>query len=110
MKANQIQNYPLFIFTAKDYCMQTADHDILKFIFDYENKSEKVNFSIGDKMSFRMNEGGVRKFEINNISIKNVVEDTELNQFGVISCGCTQTSGKQKEEPMFLHIEMDEIE
>lgn len=109
MKTNQVKYYPLFIFRSENFCLQTADHDILKLIFDLDNRSIKDSFSIGDKLAIKTKEGVEKKFEIKNISISNVVEDIELNKYGEISSGCTETVGEQKDALMFLHIEMTEI-
>ena len=108
MKVNQLNYYPLFIFKSENFCLQTADNDLLQYIFD-NDMNVKINFKINDEMNFKMENGDYRKFKITNIEINNVVTDTELNQYGIISYGCSTTVGKQKEEPMYIYIEMKEI-
>ncbi|WP_445720331.1 hypothetical protein [Flavobacterium sp.] len=109
MKVNNLKYYPLFIFKSSDFCLQTADNDLLQFIFDI-NMNIKTNFRINDEMLFKMDNGNLRKFKITNIEINNVVDDTDLNQMGIISYGCSETIGKHKDELMFNFIEMTEIE
>lgn len=107
MKVNQLNYYPLFIFKSETFCFQTADNDLLQYIFDNE-MNVKTNFRVNDEMNFQMEDGNFRKFKITEIEINNVVDDTELNQMGIISYGCSTTVGKQKEEPMFIYIKMEE--
>lgn len=109
MKVDQLNYYPLFIFKAKNFCFQTADSKLLKYVFDL-NMEVKTSFKIKDKVIFKMEEGNYRKFEVTNIEINNVVDETDLNQMGIISYGCSETVGKYKDELMFLFIEMIELE
>jgi hypothetical protein len=109
MKVKNLNYYPLFIFKSSNYCFQTADNDLLQYIFDID-KNVKTNFRINDVMLFKMDNGNYRKFKITNIEINNVVDDTDLNQMGIISYGCSETVGKYKDELMFNFIEMFEIE
>lgn len=109
MKAQDIKNYPLFIFTAEDYCMQTADYNILKFVYDSDDEHIQSNFEIGQTITFRMADGSRRKFKIENISVKGVVENISDNQLGVIMDGCMETSGEKKDESMFIHITMKNV-
>jgi hypothetical protein len=109
MKVEQLNYYPLFIFKAENFCFQTADSKLLKYVFD-SNMEVKSSFKVKDEVIFKMQEGNYRKFEVTNIEINNVVDDTELNQMGVVSYGCSETVGKLKDELMFLFIEMTEVE
>ncbi|MBK3519906.1 hypothetical protein [Carboxylicivirga marina] len=109
MKATEVKNYPLFIFKAKGFCIQTADYNYLKYIFNEDLKEVKTSFHIDDILYFKMSTGDFRKFKITNIEIKGVVDDLDLNQIGVISDGCSETVGEPKDECMFLLIEMDEL-
>ena len=109
MKASNVSNYPLFIFKSDNLCIQTSDYNILKNIYNFDNKSVKSSFEIGNKLSVRMDDKSVRKFQIDNVSIKGVVENIEDNQLGTISDGCVETIGKDRDECLFLFIEMTEI-
>lgn len=108
MKAQEIKNYPLFIFTAENFCVQTADYNILKFIYDSKDQGIESNFEIGQIITFRLEENSRRKFKIENISIKGVVEHISDNQIGIIMDGCIETSGVKKDEAMFIIIKMKE--
>lgn len=108
MKIKDLDYYAKFIFsTISDTgeCYSTTDRELLKFVKNHKTGESMNGFSVGDKIVF---EPENKHFKITDISIRGMVDDTDLLKIGLDLSGCANQQGEP--EALFLiHITIEAI-
>jgi len=108
MKITDLDYYVKFVFSTDDgeFCFSTTDRDMLNEIKFHNTDNIPGDYQIGDKLRF----GEVKaQFEITNIKIKQLIEDTEVLGYGIDTNDCTQHSGMKKDHLLKIQITLKKI-
>lgn len=109
MKIKDLDYYAKFIFSTisdSGECYSTTDRELLKFIKNHQTGEIKNGFSIGDVINF---EPENKPFKITDISIRRMVDDTDLLKIGFDLSDCSNQQGILKEALFLVHITIEAI-
>lgn len=98
MKLEQIPYFVKFIFSCENgECFSTSDSEMLKFIIDAKTKESISALSIGQKVMFEPTKDNNKTYEITDIKIRHIFDDTEMHKYGVDMEDCIYPQGESKE-------------
>lgn len=109
MKIRDLDYYAKFIFsTISDTgeCYSTTDRELLKFVKNHKTGETMNGFSVGDIINF---EPENKPFKITEISIRRMVDDTDLLKIGLDLSDCANQQGEPKEALFLVHITIQNI-
>lgn len=98
MKLIDIPYFVKFIFSCDNgECFSTTDSEMLKFIVDADTKKPIIKLNIGQKIQFESVADNSKIYEITDIIIRHLFEDTDSHNYGFDSEDCDYTQGEDKE-------------
>ncbi|OJX49862.1 MAG: hypothetical protein BGO88_08920 [Flavobacterium sp. 38-13] len=99
MKLIDIPYYVKFIFScdSNDECFSTTDSEMMKFIVNASNKESISRLEIGQKIQFEPIARNPKVYEITNITIRHLFDDTDSHKYGFDSEDCEYNQGENKE-------------
>lgn len=98
MKLEHIPYFVKFIFSCENgECMSTSDSEMLKFVINKNTKEKIDKLFIGQKLIFEPVEDNDKTYEITDIKIRHIFDDTEYHKKGIDMEDCTYTQGENKE-------------
>jgi hypothetical protein len=108
MKIKDLNYYVKFIFSTEDgnYCYSTTDREMLKNVEFHETNISPMDYKVDDVIHFKPE---TKPFKITNIWIRQLVEDTEVFNFGFDSEGCTHQQGIEKEFLFTIQFTIKEV-
>ena len=98
MKIKDLDYYVKFIFSCseKNVCFSTTDREFLKHVVFHKTGTSPMDYKIGDVLSFMPNIDVA--YEITDIRVRQLVEDTEILNYGFDSEDCAgEPQGVQKD-------------
>ncbi len=111
MKLTDIPYYAKFIFKTADNetCFSTTDFEMIKFIVD-ANSDQTINkLKIGQKIQFQPIKDNPETYQVADISIRHLYDDTETHTYGFDNEDCNERQGDKKEWLFSLLIKLDKI-
>lgn len=96
MKIKDLNYYVKFIFSSESdsVCFSTTDRQMLNHVKFHKTGNTPMDYKIGDIIHF---EPDKKPYEITNIHVRQLTEDTEVFKYGFDSDDCTSQQGEQKE-------------
>ena len=109
MKVNDLSYYAEFVFNSSNGdCFATTDYEMFEFI-KHDQSGEKVSsIRIGDVLVFEGAPGEPdKRYEVTDISIRHLFDDTDLMKYGIDLEGCTEMQGEPKEKLFGVLVKME---
>lgn len=109
MKIKDLAYFAKFIFSTisdSGECYSTTDRELLKFVKNHKTGDSMNGFSIGDIINF---EPENKTFKVTDISIRGMVDDTDLLKIGFDLSDCTNQQGSPKDALFLVHITIENI-
>lgn len=109
MKVDQLQHYVKFIFrgSGDNECFSTTDINLLKLIRNKNSSKPIRELNIGDRIYFDTPDDKV--YEIEDITIRHLVDDLELLKYGIDMEDCSEQQGEMKDWLFSILIDMQTI-
>jgi len=108
MKIKDLNYYVKFIFSSAsdNVCFSTTDRELLKSVEFHETGNSPMDYKIGDKIHFKPD---TKPYEIIDIRIRQLTEDTEVFKYGFDSEDCTNQQGIAKDYLFSILISMKPV-
>jgi hypothetical protein len=108
MKIKDLKFYVKFIFSSEtdNVCFSTTDRDMLKNIEFHETSISPMDYRVGDIIHFKPDKN---PYVITDIRIRQLVEDTDVLNYGFDSEDCTNMQGAEKEMLFSILISMNPV-
>jgi len=108
MKITDLDYYVKFIFSdGEDMCLSTTDREMLNHVKSNNTGKTPTGYKVGDILQFSPDE---TPYEIKDIKIRGLIEDTELNKYGFDKEDCTQVQGEKKDFIFSINIRIEQVQ
>ncbi len=108
MKITSLNYYVKFVFSSNNesYCVSTTDRNMLNHVKYHNSDTSPQEYKIGDIINFEPDDS---PFKIIDIYIRQIVEDTDVFNYGYDSLDCMEQQGEPKNHLFTIQITIERV-